>query len=407
MIFALISPLRVRAAPLPQVLKSVAALFAAPPAPLPQGWHMATGVRSSFRAVTPARGAATADAATGFFAQLEVALSRVRRAGFALRMLPDAAQDGVEAALVILASGDMAVVQWIDTGNAQDPLSTLAALDHHRAASETRLGAAAPLIPQILTKLPQGDLFEPAATITHAVLFCETPADHAAARACFESEGLPFDPAPDAQFQPGWSYSAVINADPATKLSYLAMMTRVQCTWFTTRTHRDYCLRTLRTHDEAAAVDTLIATERQIVARRTLLRLWQHDFQEYRANLSPDLTRAADAVEALWQVGADQTYVHETLSQARENIQNAYASRLLIQERRQSVMISALTAISILGIASTAGEFWRWLTLAQIADNADIATPLGRAVITGGLAAVVCLAAGFWLTFLVIRRRRE
>ncbi len=401
MIFGLISPLRVHSEKWSDYSTYVSRTFRRrkDTNTIADDWSFFDGDALSFRAVGQA---ANFEDALDFCGEVKQALRRIRRNSFALKELED------NGLLVVFETGDCAVVQKFEVDGCAE--TVIGSVDSERSRTLDMVKRAAAEMVPFLGRHDPAEVFDRGATITHTVLLCatENATQVDVVDRAYKSEYLKFDPNQKAgSFCPGWSFSTVIGSNADDWIDHFCLMVRLQCAWYTTRTNRDYCLRKLADIDLKQPVEKLIETERELVKRQTKLRIWQHQLSEYRANLLPSLTKAADAVEVLWEVGHAQDYVHETLEQGRAFIQTSYSSRLLVQERRQSTLLFALTTISVLGLAATADSIWGWLTRANLVDPAAVSQGHGQASVIVGLGLLFFGFMIIWIGYLAIRNRQK
>lgn len=331
---------------------------------------------------------------------LTSALSRVRKLKFAARQIEE------NSVLLVFSTGEACVIELheVDAGQAPTAIPTI------REESSLQVKKAANLL-KGLTKASK-IRFELGETITHTVLLAEheNPAFDTVAKLCFKAEGLEYSSSGQidtVHFIPGWSYSVCISSQPQRLWDRVALMTRAQCEWYDVRTAQEFCLNRLAETDENQSVSELVDLERRIVRYQTEFRLWRHRMQEYRANLKPELKECADIVERKWQTAPSKNYVHETLAQARDLIQTSYSRRVLIQERRQSLMIFVLTALGIMSIASIAATYWDWLRLAKLTEDGTVASQMGQAAVATMLVGLFLIMCVLVLRFILIRRKPE
>ena len=397
----LISPLRLAdPSAWPRLTRHISGIFNE--ASLPEGcddeWIFNIGTTHRYQSVDGGSTRAGKAYSPLIFEGLLEAFSQMRRNGFALRKLGDT------SVVVLFDTADAAYIRLVDIEG--DHESATALIVDERESELRRVYAAGEALEPFMSGASVS--FEADETITHVLLFGDQDGGTFAevARTVFRSEGLSYDEersATPSSFTPGWSYSVSVTDNLEQFWTSAAVMIRAQCEWYTTRTARVYCLRILSETDLGESVTKHIKQERDIVSYQTELRMWRHRMQEFRANLKPSATESAQQVATKWDMEENVRYVHDTLSQARDFIQTSYTGRLLLQERRQSLMLSIITALGILSMASVAAVAWDWLTLANISEDQDVATPLGRALVIGGLSFVSLTFAIFLGYFLAIR----
>ncbi|MEM7753565.1 MAG: hypothetical protein AAF230_09140 [Pseudomonadota bacterium] len=405
--FALVSPLRPRAEDWARLADFLAAEFTTARTPmfLGNGWKYNVGTDHKYHPLT-VKSPASDDQSDGPIAPfLEDAFLRVRRNSFAIKPL------GVSVALVVFGTGEACVVELHEANGATEDI--LRQIEQTRDASPSILSTATASL-EALAKAAEVK-FLARETTTHTILLSDSLDDEtrAVATRCFQAEGLEFDANLEAYggghkdpvFVPGWSYSICVSPSPTVYWDCMCLMVRAQCEWYSVRVARDYCLRKLAETNLRQRISPLIRTERNIVEYQTAFRLWRHRMEEYRANLKPELTGHVARVDTVWNTGHAMDYVNETLAQARDLIQTSYSRRILLQERRQSLMIFILTALGVFSVASIATTYWDWMTLAEFASDDQVASPGGRmaviAALGGLLFGMVCLVAWF-----VISRRK-
>ena len=99
--------------------------------------------------------------------------------------------------------------------------------------------------------------------------------------------------------------------------------------------------------------------------------------------------------------------VHDTPEQARAFIQTSYSSRMLVQERRQSMLLFALTTISVLGLASPADSICGWLARAKLVDPAAVTQGYGQASVIVGLGRPFFCFLAIWIGYFTIWNRQK
>lgn len=304
-------------------------------------------------------------------AALAAAFRRVRRNAFALQALNDG------ALLVLFNTGEACVIEVHDAPD--DLEECVKSLVTERDAANALIAQAAQALAKIANKA--GASFEGSETMTHSLLVAsaQEPLLQEMAERCFKAEGLDYSPDKDhaVQFTPGWSFSVCISPSPNDFWDAVAVMVRAQTEWYSVRIARNFCLRTLSETDLTSNLNALLELERLVIGYQTEFRLWRHRMQEYRANLKPSLTHQAEKIEQMWKTSEAKDYVNETLAQTRNLIQSSYSRRLLLQERRQSLMIFLLTSLGVLSMASIAATYWDWLTAADLFQDTDVASAKG------------------------------
>lgn len=379
-------------------------------------WHVVYGTEHLYHKVTDLGPLHENAAPREDFARpldgLFAALGRVRRNAFASQMLSD------ERALFIFDSADILLVEVVDLPC--DYMGALREIEAHRKVFEAGPRGIEPRLNDLIDRAnkrarteaqPEISVgFDLKETIAHCVLLGDR--DDAifqkVVAQCFRVGGLPYDPEDAKLFEPGWSFSVIKqNALDTTSWEIVALMGRLQCEWFTTRINRDFCLRSFGEIDTTQSVIELVDTESQLVAQQRQFRLWRHRMRDYRANLKPGLTRYADRVEANWKVQSDMKYVDETLSQAREFIQNAYSGGMLKEEREQSGMLLLISSVGVLGMAGALGGVWSWIERADLAEDVVFTTPLGQRFVFIILVLNGLIALGFFGRSAWLRLRRS
>lgn len=372
------------------------------PKKIHQDWRIHEGVDYKYHPVWGDLSQISEPAPQSFVASLEAAFSRVRRNSFVTCKL---AENSVAA---LFDTGDACVLQFFEPdGRTEDVLK---AIEERRLASEEDVRLAAEKLTRDLGA--RTAKFQVGETITHVVLIADEMSEtfSAVAHKCFSTEGLSFefnDKGRENNFVSGWSFSVCVSSNLSNIWDTVGVMARLQCEWYTVRVTRDFCLRTLSGTDLRQSVDQLILHEREIVKYQTELRLWRHRMEEFKANLKPGLTNTAGLVEEMWEVRDAKDYVNDTLAQARDLIETSYSRRMLLQERRQSLMLFCLTALGLLSLASIAAVYWDWMTLAGFFNNKDVATDVGQTIVAVGLSTLFLLLLLLLVTFARIRRRPD
>ncbi|MCT4556885.1 MAG: hypothetical protein N4A61_02385 [Pelagimonas sp.] len=340
--------------------------------------------------------------AQGLHQSLATAFCCVRRNAFASLNLGDT------AALFLFNTGDACVVELHEADGAVEDI--LKQIENAREASADLVSRASLSLNRLAVR--SGSEFRLRETITHTIL-CDdhrSPVIDQVAARCFHAEGLEFAPQgteQDVCFIPGWSFSVCISEIRGKFWDCVGVMTRAQSEWYSVRVARDFCLRTLGKIDLAEPIGGLLDLERLVVGYQTEFRLWRHRMQEYRANLKPELTRQAAQIEDKWHTHEAKDYVNDTLAQGRNLIQSSYSRRLLIQERRQSLMIFLLTALGLLSVSSVAATYWNWLTLAGLYHDSALQTPQGNGVVLMMLIGLFVLTVALLVWYYFNRIRKD
>ncbi len=336
-----------------------------------------------------------------FMDALSAAFKRVRRNGFAIRSLRE------NAVAVVFNTSEACVVEIHEVHGDTDQVLEVIANERNR--SNELVNEAIHHLQDLASRTSTS--FENGETITHTLIASDVSDETTdqVAKRCFDAEGLEYAPkplGPFVYFTPGWSFS-VCQSEVETKFwDSVAVMVRAQCEWYAVRIARDYCLRTLGDTNLRSRVGQLLDLERAVVGYQTGFRLWRHRMEEYRANLKPGLTDQAKSIEGMWKTLEAKDYVNETLGQARNLIQSSYSRRLLIQERRQSVMIFLLTALGVLSVSSVAATYWNWLILAKLVEQSMVSTPEGSQRVVVMLVGLV-VVMGVWISWFVFSRFKK
>lgn len=330
------------------------------------------------------------------------AFKRVRRNAFAILQLQE------NAIVVLFNTSDACLIELHEAnGEIEEILDEITEL---REASSELISHASNHFQRLLSRT--GTSFKDSETITHTVIVSEVfdEAAELVASRCFSAEGLKYERQPlneHVSFAPGWSFSVCISNVEEKFWDSVAVMARAQCEWYSARVARDFCLRTLGDTDLREPIEGLLDLERVVVGYQTEFRLWRHRMEEYRANLKPGLTDQTEKIEKKWKTSEAKDYVNETLNQVRNLIQSSYSRRLLIQERRQSIMIFLLTSLGVLSISSIAATYWNWLKLAGIYQDSLVATPNGNLTVKAMLGGLIVLMLALLTWFGASRMKKD
>lgn len=402
--FVLFSPLRLVPSDWAKFSSSLYEIFRTPDITTALGkeWQVHSGIDYKYHAIQKTGKIVKSASHESVLREIVAAFRRIRRTRFAVSSL------NKNTVVLLFETGEACVVGIHDANYpAPDIIDNIVEMRDGAAALVT---TASKLLAKIAKKFDVS--YEGGETITHTMLVSDenTQTFEDVAQCCFNSEGLELVFPQENRittFIPGWSFSICLTKTSESLWDTIAIMTRAQCEWYEVRVAQDFCLRTLGKIDLEQPVKQLIQDERTLVQYQTEFRLWRHRFQEYRANLKPELTEHAKKIEDKWETQIAKNAVFETLIQTRDLIQTSYSRRLLIQERRQSAMIFALTALGFFSIASIAATYWNWLTLANFTANEDVATPLGRNIVVIGLISLVIGTGSLIIWFLRIRSRPD
>lgn len=396
---ALISPVRIASEDWAKFSNHVILTFNSGQRPKALGdeWVFGLGTDYKYHPITDAKHPVTDDTTIETLEDgLTSAFRRVRRNIFASRTITD------DVVAVIFDTGEACVIELCEfSGEIED---CLLQLESARVATARHVTVAGKFLQPLFEA--GNAMYVSGETTTHTVLLCDggLDVDQEIAQHCFQAEGLTFEPG---DFVPGWSFSVCMSQHPTAIWDCVALMVRLQCEWYTMRVIRDFCLRAFKEASDGRSIRKLIDHEREIVTYQTELRLWRHRMQEFRANLKPALTDNAKLLEAKWEVISEKDFANDSLAQARNLIQTSYSRKLLLQERRQSLMLFVLTAFGVLSLASMATGYWEWLTLAKLFDDSQIASQMGQTIVKWSLWTSGALFIMLCVTVAVIRSGRD